>query len=190
MVERGFALTSNFACKLPEISARFDEPVGKSSFAPRAWARSRQTATYPFRLDRNLARQTNPKTAAPTSASVRIAARDQPSASWRVPARIAAAKPAPQTKITPRAKSRMSTGLMPAIVQRSAVKLQLAQSPDSEVRKSLRHLEAPVGRLNLVPGGTIDRQRCIMADANALISTTVFVGTTDTAEPAAGSGQS
>jgi len=84
----------------------------------------------------------------------------------------------------------MSTGLMPAIVQRSAVKLQLAQSPDSEVRKSLQHLEAPVGRLNLVPGGTIDRQRCIMADANALISTTVFVGTTDTAEPAAGSGQS
>src|SRR5260221_13280407 len=110
MVEQGFALASHFAYKLPEITARFDEPVGKASFTPRARARSRQTATYPFRLERNLAMQTNPKTAAPTSASVRVAARDQPSASWRVPATIAAVKPAPQTEITPRAKSRTSTG--------------------------------------------------------------------------------
>ena len=61
MVEQGFALASHFAYKLPEITARFDEPVGKASFTPRARARSRHTATYPFRLDRNLAMQTNPQ---------------------------------------------------------------------------------------------------------------------------------
>jgi len=46
------------------------------------------------------------------------------------------------------------------------------------------------GSLNHVPGGTVNRQGYIAADAIALIFTTAFGGTADMTEPAAGLGQS
>src|SRR5260370_9737852 len=111
MVEQGFALASHFACKLPEITARFDEPVGKASFTPRARARSRQTATYPFRLDGNLADQPQDRGA---HKRVRAGRGPGPTAHVLEPCpTIAPRKPGPQTELTPICTSRIPSGLSP-----------------------------------------------------------------------------